>query len=100
MGKITATGGKGVEQLNALGADAADGKVDFVFDCVGGETFKKCLPLVREGGRVFTVASNPIPGRGKISCWKDDERAVEMVFFIVDESGAPLDLLLVLWCMG
>jgi NADPH:quinone reductase len=104
-GKITATGGKGVEQLDALGADtafsyraesgwetsvAADGKVDFVFDCVGGETLEKCVLLVRDGGRVFTVASNSIPGWEKSAggrmLWRERSRWCSSLWTRVESS--------------
>ena len=45
---------------------AADG-VDAVFDCVGGETFRRSFDAVRDGGRVVTIVAfgeEVEPGRG------------------------------------
>jgi len=45
----------------------APGGVDAVFDCVGGETFRRSFEAVRDGGRVVTIvafAEEVDPGRG------------------------------------
>jgi NADPH:quinone reductase len=45
---------------------APDG-VDAVFDCVGGETFRRSFEAVRDGGRVVTIVAfgeEVEPGRG------------------------------------
>ena|ERR687894_510313 len=47
--------------------DAAPGGVDAVFDCVGGETFRRGFEAVRDGGRVVTIVAfgeEVEPGRG------------------------------------
>ena len=45
----------------------APGGVDAVFDCVGGETFRRSFEAVRDGGRVVTIVAfgeEVEPGRG------------------------------------
>ncbi len=45
----------------------APGGVDAVFDCVGGETFRRSFGTVRDGGRVVTIVAfgeEVEPGRG------------------------------------
>jgi NADPH:quinone reductase-like Zn-dependent oxidoreductase len=42
--------------LAAARSIAPDG-VDAVFDCVGGETFRRSFAAVREGGRVVTIVA-------------------------------------------
>lgn len=38
----------------------AEELVDWVFDCVGGETLEKCLRLVKDGGQVVTIGLPPL----------------------------------------
>ena len=48
----------------------APGGVDAVFDCVGGETFRRSFEAVRDGGRVVTIVAfgeEVEPGRGIIN---------------------------------
>jgi NADPH:quinone reductase-like Zn-dependent oxidoreductase len=70
------------DYLRSLGADeaidyhgdwvaaaraAAPGGVDAVFDCVGGETFRRSFDAVRDAGRVVTIVAfgeEVEPGRG------------------------------------
>ncbi len=45
----------------------APGGVDAVFECVGGETFRRSFEAVRDGGRVVTIVAfgeEVEPGRG------------------------------------
>ena len=55
------------EDWVAAARDAAPGGVDAVFDCVGGETFRRGFEAVRDGGRVVTIVAfgeEVEPGRG------------------------------------
>ena len=52
--------------MAAVRTIAADG-VDAVFDCVGGETFRRSFEAVRDGARVVTIVAfgeEVEPGRG------------------------------------
>ena len=52
--------------MAAVRTIAADG-VDAVFNCVGGETFRRSFDAVRDGGRVVTIVAcgeEVEPGRG------------------------------------
>jgi len=103
-GKVVAIGGKGSETLKELGADVvvdyrngewedtvrAQGMIDWVLDCVGGETLGKCLRLVKDGGQVVTIGSPP-PVFEDVKDWNvAKERGVKALFFIVEESGEQL----------
>jgi NADPH2:quinone reductase len=96
VGKVIAVGGVGSEGLKALGANLVvnyrqetnwedavrrGGELDVVFDCLGGEALEKCLPLVKDGGQVITIASPP-PDWEKLRGWKKaEERGVKKDFF-------------------
>ncbi|MGN6367326.1 MAG: NADP-dependent oxidoreductase, partial [Phycisphaerae bacterium] len=60
---------------------AEAGRVDVVFDCVGGETLERSWDLVGSGGRVVTIAAD---AEGTA-----DER-VKGAFFIVEAKGEQL----------
>lgn len=110
-GKVVAQGGKGIEGLVELGADAVVGYrdergwesvaravceagFDFVLDCVGGETLEKCLGLVSNGGELITIGSTPVPDPWDLTGVKGTEeakkRGVKANFFIVSENGEQL----------
>lgn len=101
-GTVIAVGGKGAEELKQLGADVVTnykensnwdtdvGKVDWIFDCVGGKTLEQCLKAVKDGGQVVTVGT-PIPVWEKVEGWEAAKsRSVDAVFFIVEENGKQL----------
>jgi NADPH:quinone reductase-like Zn-dependent oxidoreductase len=55
------------------------GRVDVVFDCVGGETLRRSWRVLKEGGRMVTIAAES----------EGDEKA-KGAFFIVEANGAQL----------
>jgi len=57
------------------------GKVDLIFDAVGGETLRSSWDLLKPGGRVVTIAAN--------SEGTKDER-IERAFFIVEPNQEQL----------
>lgn len=68
------------------------GKVDAVFDTVGGRTLNIGWNTVKEGGVVVTVADPPPPwafGGGEPNELKEHPR-VRWVYFIVSAQGKPL----------
>jgi NADPH:quinone reductase-like Zn-dependent oxidoreductase len=57
-----ASGGVGhlaVQLARARGADVVDADADLIFDTVGGETLARSGSLLREGGRIVSVAEGP-----------------------------------------
>jgi len=56
------------------------GQVDLVFDVIGGDVYARSLPLVRDGGRIVTIAAPPSaqPQNG------------QAVFFVVEPDRATL----------
>ena len=104
-GRVVAVGGKGSEGLTELGADVfvdyreqrnwedavrAEGLVDWVFDCVGGETLERCLMLVKDDGQIVTIGSSP-PVWENVKGWEEAKRRrVDGLFFIVAENGEQL----------
>jgi NADPH:quinone reductase-like Zn-dependent oxidoreductase len=86
--------GAGVEMARALGADqvidrsatafeeVVGGPVDLVFDTVGGEALRRSGALVREGGRLVSVAE-PIP--------VEVARSVSSVYFVVVPDRGQLE---------
>ncbi|KAE9380226.1 putative quinone oxidoreductase [Stipitochalara longipes BDJ] len=114
-GKVIAVGGVGSEGLAALGADVLvnyrekahweevvrkDGLVDVVYDCLGGETLERCLPLVKDNSRVVTIGSPP-PDWEVLQGWKEaEERGVKGDFFILEESGQQLSEIADMWLSG
>lgn len=55
------------------------GKVDVVFDTVGGETLDRSWSVLKDGGRMVTVAAE-----------SNNDPRVKDAFFIVEQSGAQL----------
>lgn len=101
-GTVIAIGGNGTKGLKELGADvvvdyretrdweAAVGKVDWAFDCVGGKTLERCLRIVKSGGQVVTIGSPP-PIWESVKGWDEaKKRGVDRLFFIVEENGEQL----------
>lgn len=86
----TATGG-GVAATRALGAhetiDRATerfedaGAVDLVFDTVGGETLQRSPAVLRDGGRLVSVAEEPPPDPG---------RGITTSYFVVEPNRKQL----------
>jgi NADPH:quinone reductase-like Zn-dependent oxidoreductase len=83
----TATG-HGVDAARSFGADEVVdrgavrfenvvGAVDLVFDTVGGETLARSIAVLREGGRLVSVAEEPPEGSGG-------------VYFVVEPNGRQL----------
>jgi NADPH:quinone reductase len=114
-GKVICVGGVGSSGLPDLGADTVinyreeknwhqvamkEGLVDMVYDCLGGYTLERCLPLVKDGGIVVTIGSPP-PDWGTLRGWKEAERrGVKGDFFILEESGKQLCEIAGLWKNG
>jgi NADPH:quinone reductase-like Zn-dependent oxidoreductase len=119
-GKVIAVGGVGTGDLDILGADVVvnyreernweernwedvvkgEGQVDVVYDCLGGETLERCLPLVKDGGQIVTIGSPP-PDWTALRGWKEAEnRGVKGEFFILEESGKQLSEIARLWQSG
>lgn len=74
----------GAEQLIDYRADRFEqivGKVDVVFDCVGGETLKRSWDVLKPGGRVITIVEGKEP--------TVDERT-KKAFFIVEPNQEQL----------
>jgi NADPH:quinone reductase-like Zn-dependent oxidoreductase len=104
-GKVVAVGGKGSAGLKELGVDIVvnyrevedwvgelrkEGLVDVLYDCVGEKTLEKSLELVRDRGRIVTVASPP-PEYADVSGWDELKgRGVDGGFLMVSESGEDL----------
>lgn len=104
-GKVVAVGGKGSEGLKELGADVVldyrttrdwedvvrkEGEIDWVFDCIGGETLEMGLRVVKSGGQVISIGAPP-PVWGEVKGWKEAQsKGVKGLFFIVEENGEQL----------
>lgn len=102
-GTVVAVGGTGCGDLKALGADIvvnyrevpewekAIDKVDAVLDCLGGSTLEKCLPVIRDNGRVTTIGSPP-PVWETVAGWKEAEaRGVAGSFVMTAGNGEQVD---------
>lgn len=57
--------------------------VDLVFDTVGGETLERSLAMVRRGGRLVSIATEPSQERAA-------ERGITTVYFIVEPNREQL----------
>jgi NADPH:quinone reductase-like Zn-dependent oxidoreductase len=76
----------GADHFIALDADRLEdvaGEVDLVFDTIGGEVFARSPALLRPGGTLVSVATQPPASR-------DDIREVVVVHFIQESSRAQL----------
>jgi len=89
---ITTASSRNFDFLAQLGADqtidyrttpfeAATGKVEVVFDAVGGDTLRRSWDLLTPGGRMITIAA-------KSEGTKDDR--IEKAFFIVEPNQPQL----------
>ncbi len=58
-----------------------EGPVDLVFDTAGGERLARSPAVVRPGGRIVSIATDPPDA---------PERDIESVYFVVEPSGAQL----------
>ena len=87
----TASGGAAVEDALALGADEVIDRaaspfeeevspVDLVFDTVGGETLARSTAVLRERGRLVSVAEEPPAAQSE----------VEATYFVVEPSREQL----------
>jgi NADPH:quinone reductase-like Zn-dependent oxidoreductase len=72
------------EALDGADAEALGslGKVDLVFDTVGGDALARSMGVVREDGRVVSVAEEPPP--------VPDGMSMETVYFVVEPNRAQL----------
>ncbi len=66
-------------------------KVDIVLDTVGGETRERSLAIIKPGGILVSVVSEPMPDRG---------RNVRTVFFLVEVTTGRLETLTELFNRG
>lgn len=105
-GKVFSVGGVGSGGLKDLGADVVvnyreernweevvreEGLVDVVYDCLGGETLERSLPLAKDGGVVVTIGSPPPGDWETLKGWVEaKQRGVKGDFFILEESGRQL----------
>jgi NADPH:quinone reductase-like Zn-dependent oxidoreductase len=89
---IGTSSGAGLEDVRALGADEAVDRsavlfeeavapVDLVFDTVGGELLARSARLLREGGRIVSVAEEPLAALSA---------HVEASYFVVEPSRDQL----------
>jgi NADPH:quinone reductase-like Zn-dependent oxidoreductase len=89
---IASSSSAAVEDALALGADEAVNReavrfeeaveaVDLVFDTVGGEVLARSAGLLREGGRIVSVAEEPPAGA---------RRKAEATYFVVEPSREQL----------
>jgi NADPH:quinone reductase-like Zn-dependent oxidoreductase len=87
---IATASGEGMETARRLGADEVFDRagnlrgalepVDLVFDTAGGDSLARSTALVRDGGRIVSVAEEPPPGDGRI----------ETTYFVVEPDGLVL----------
>jgi NADPH:quinone reductase-like Zn-dependent oxidoreductase len=76
----------------------APGGVDAVFDCVGGETFRRSFDAVRDGGRVVTIVAfgeEVEPGRGithRAFSARAERRKLEKLSQMFDAGKLRVDL--------
>lgn len=100
--EVVVLGGKGTENVKALGGDMAVdyratpnweedvGKVDFLIDLVGQKTLERSVPLLKDGGVIITVGSPPIDWE-TLKGWKEAKaRGVTGDFFMVGPNAEGL----------
>ncbi len=63
--------------------ETATGEVDLVFDTVGGGRLQRSVSVVRPGGRLVSVASEPPQDRAA-------ERGITAIYFVVKPNGEQL----------
>jgi NADPH:quinone reductase-like Zn-dependent oxidoreductase len=83
-----------VERVRTLGAEEvidhtqtrfedAVGSVDVVFDTVGGDRLRRSFAVVRAGGRIVSVAEEPLAEYGR-------ERGIGAAYFVVEPNRGQL----------
>jgi NADPH:quinone reductase-like Zn-dependent oxidoreductase len=78
--------------------DMAPDGVDAVFDCVGGETFRRSFDAVRDGGRVVTIVAfgeEDEPGRGithHAFSARTERRKLEKLSEMFDEGNLRVEI--------
>jgi NADPH:quinone reductase-like Zn-dependent oxidoreductase len=80
-GDVIALGANEAVDRTAVRFDEAVAAVDLVFDTVGGEALARSAGVVRDGGRVVSVAEEPPAAVGEI---------VQTSYFVVEPSRAQL----------
>ncbi len=86
---IEAAGSLGLDEViehPAVRFEQAVGQVDLVFDTVGGERLLRSFDVVRSGGRLVSVASEP-PQEQAIA------HGIEAIYFVVRPDGQQLNAL-------
>ena len=63
--------------------EQAAGEVDLVFDTVGGERLERSHSVVRKGGRLVSIASEPSQEQARV-------RGIEAIYFVVQPNGEQL----------
>ncbi len=82
----------------AAAREAAPGGADALFDCVGGETFRRGFGAVRDGGRVVTIAAfgeEPPEDRGISShafSAKAERRKLERLAEMIDAGELRVEI--------
>jgi NADPH:quinone reductase-like Zn-dependent oxidoreductase len=91
--RVTATASPpNLDAVRKLGADVIDHtsarfeeaveQVDLVFDTVGGERLERSPAVIKDGGRLISIAAEPAPG--------GEERGVTGRYFVVEPNQAQL----------
>jgi NADPH:quinone reductase-like Zn-dependent oxidoreductase len=80
-GDVIALGANEAVDRTAVRFDEAVAAVDLVFDTVGGEVLARSAGVLREGGRVVSVAEEPPPAVGEM---------VQASYFVVEPSRPQL----------
>jgi NADPH:quinone reductase-like Zn-dependent oxidoreductase len=97
---VTTTSTKNMEFVKSLGADEVldytvteldgyDGEMDIIFDTVGRKSFERSLGLVKEGGKMISIASF-FTEEDKIFA---KERDFSLEFFFSEPSGEILSII-------
>lgn len=68
--------------------------VDVVLDCIGGDTLKKCLAIVRRGGTVISIAEPIKDDWPAVKARQDDN--IKSAFFVVEPNGDMLEKIVAL----
>lgn len=100
--EVVVLGGKGIEDVEALGASVAVdyratpnwekevGKMDLLLDLVGQKTLERAVPLLKDGGVIVTIGSPPIDW-ATLNGWPEaTARGVTGDFFMVGPNAEGL----------